>query len=146
LTSFSWTKIRDRIKKLKGTDWLILLLVGVLLLIVAIPSGSSKQEDTKQAEYNSIWEEQEDNGEEYDRSLEEELEEILSSMEGVGKVKVMITFKNDSQSEVEGVLVVAEGGGNAVVCSDILSAVQSLFSLEAHKITIVKMSVSEGAN
>jgi stage III sporulation protein AG len=66
-------------------------------------------------------------------------------MEGVGKVKVMITLKDDGE-RVEGVLVVAEGGGNASVCADILSAVQSLFSLEAHKITIVKMSVSEGAN
>jgi hypothetical protein len=81
-----------------------------------------------------------------DRSIEEELADILSSMEGVGKVKVMITWKDEEGLDVEGVFVVAEGAGNAAVCADILSAVQSLFSIEAHKITIAKMSVSEGAN
>lgn len=140
---FSWTKIQSRIKNLKGTDWLILLLVGVLLLIVAIPTGS-RQENSGQTEYASVREE-ETGGKTESSDLEAELEEILSSMDGVGKVKVMITLKDDGE-RVEGVLVVAEGGGNASVCADILSAVQSLFSLEAHKITIVKMSVSEGAN
>jgi stage III sporulation protein AG len=143
LKFFSWTKIQSRIKNLKGTDWLILLLVGVLLLIVAIPTGS-RQENSGQTEYASVREE-ESGGKTESSDLEAELEEILSSMDGVGKVKVMITLKDDGE-RVEGVLVVAEGGGNASVCADILSAVQSLFSLEAHKITIVKMSVSEGAN
>jgi stage III sporulation protein AG len=143
LKFFSWTKIQSRIKNLKGTDWLILLLVGVLLLIVAIPTGS-RQENSGQTEYASVREE-ETGGKTESSDLEAELEEILSSMDGVGKVKVMITLKDDGE-RVEGVLVVAEGGGNASVCADILSAVQSLFSLEAHKITIVKMSVSEGAN
>jgi stage III sporulation protein AG len=117
-------------------------LVGVLLLIVAIPTGS-RQDGAGQTESASGYGEETEKTE--SSELEAELAEILSAMDGVGKVKVMITLKNDGE-EVEGVLVVAEGGGNASVCTDILSAVQSLFSLEAHKITIVKMSVSEGAN
>jgi stage III sporulation protein AG len=158
----SWRKIHNRIKNLKGTDWLIVLLVGVLLLVVAIPTGSStgggqtsdaseyaqgsgttaKSGGTKTggtANYGT-------EAEAGEWSIEEELADILSSMEGVGKVKVMITWKGEEGSDVEGVFVVAEGAGNAAVCADILSAVQSLFSIEAHKITIAKMSVSEGAN
>ncbi len=44
---------------------------------------------------------------------------------------------------VEGVLVVAQGGGDSVVKQNLLQAVQSLFPLDAHKITIVKMSMQE---
>lgn len=40
---------------------------------------------------------------------------------------------------VEGVLVIAQGGGNSVVKQEILDAVTALFPLEAHKIKIVKM-------
>jgi len=40
---------------------------------------------------------------------------------------------------IEGVLVVAEGGGNSAVASNISEAVEALFGLEAHKIMVVKM-------
>jgi stage III sporulation protein AG len=168
----SWRKIRNRIKNLKGTDWLIVLLVGVLLLVVALPTGSTTGNGTTSDASGSAQgsggttkagsgigtgstansggttnsSATANYGGDGDRSIEDELADILSSMEGVGKVKVMITWKGEEGSDVEGVFVVAEGAGNATVCADILSAVQSLFSIEAHKITIAKMSVSEGAN
>ena len=41
--------------------------------------------------------------------------------------------------KVKGVLVVAQGGGNASVDSNISQAVQALFDVEVHKITIAKM-------
>lgn len=40
---------------------------------------------------------------------------------------------------VEGVLVIAQGGGDSKVKQDILDAVMALFSIDAHKIKIVKM-------
>ena len=40
--------------------------------------------------------------------------------------------------EVEGVVVIADGGDNAVVVRDITEAVQALFGVEAHKIKIMK--------
>lgn len=40
--------------------------------------------------------------------------------------------------EVEGVVVVADGGDNAVVAQNITEAVQALFGVEAHKIKIMK--------
>ncbi len=50
---------------------------------------------------------------------------------------------NEMTPQVEGVLVVAQGGGNSLVKQNILQSVMALFPLEAHKITIVKMSMQE---
>lgn len=48
---------------------------------------------------------------------------------------------------IEGVLVIAEGGGNTKVAANISEAVQALFGLEAHKIKVVKMNyVQEGSD
>lgn len=41
--------------------------------------------------------------------------------------------------QVAGVIVVAEGGGNASVCKNISDVIQALFGIEAHKIKVVKM-------
>ena len=41
---------------------------------------------------------------------------------------------------MEGVLVVAEGGGDAKIVKNISDAVLALFSVEAHKIKVVKMN------
>lgn len=40
--------------------------------------------------------------------------------------------------EIEGVVVVAQGGGNAVVVQNITEAIQALFGVEPHKIKIMK--------
>ena len=40
--------------------------------------------------------------------------------------------------EIEGVVVIADGGGDAVTAQNITEAVQALFGVEAHKIKIMK--------
>ena len=52
-------------------------------------------------------------------------------------------ISNELTPQVEGVLVVAQGGGDSLVKQNILQSVMALFPLEAHKITIVKMSMQE---
>jgi len=47
------------------------------------------------------------------------------------------------EPKVEGVIVIAEGGGNSQVKQNILEAVQALFPVEAHKIKIMKMEGSK---
>ena len=44
--------------------------------------------------------------------------------------------------EIEGVVVIADGGGNAVVKENISSAVQALFDIEPHKIRIMKKQMN----
>ncbi len=44
------------------------------------------------------------------------------------------------EPEIAGVLVIAEGGNNEVVKSDVIAAVQVLFDVPAHKIKVMKMN------
>ena len=89
----------------------------------------------------------------------------------MGQVRVMMTFQESSEKIVEkdenntvyerpqtggempyivqevfarpsGILVIAEGGSNAVTVQNIRQAVQALFGVEAHKIKIMKMRKS----
>lgn len=143
--SFGERKILEKIKHMKKQDWIAVILIGLLLLIVALPSTGAKE---NAGTYQGM---QEEETLSYRKELEKDLCEILSEMTGVGKVNVMITMKEENSTyftanracEVEGVVIVAEGGDNAVVANEILEVVMSLFPVDAHKITIVKMKVSE---
>ena len=126
--------------KEKGSKYIVFILAGLLILVMCIPTGTNTggltQEEASVA-----------SGE-----LEERLAQVLSAMEGVGKVKVMITTEGDTSSvfgtqtegeRVSGVVVVAEGAGNATINARISEAVKALFSIDVHKISIVKMRSQE---
>jgi stage III sporulation protein AG len=124
--------------------WLILGLLGILLLVIALPAGGSEQEEAVQTAENT------DSG--FASEMELHLQETLEAMEGVGHVRVMITWKEETESfsvsknqesQVQGILVVAQGGGDSIVRQNILQSLEALFPVEAHKITIVKMSTQE---
>lgn len=184
------------LKKLNLRDkhtWLVLGLFGALLLVIALPADrptrTAGQPDAGEEKTEGVQEEAEAKGtKDALTQLEQRLEETLSLVDGAGRVRVMITLKdngakvvekdtsrqtgaglsgeggvdvsessvyervdggehpyvsNELAPQVEGVLVVAEGGGNSLVKQNILQSVMSLFPLEAHKITIVKMSIQE---
>lgn len=172
-----WKNLLSKNKKRKPGDFIVIILMGVLFLILSIPTEKKgtyenlEQENQVKEKDNKVEEQ-----EKYLEKAEEQLKEILESIEGVGKVKVMITLKNDGVNiidknqketketkeeetviydrndetfpyvtsrqtpQIEGVLVVAQGGGNAKVNSDISEAIMALFDVEVHKIKIVKMS------
>lgn len=121
-------KTRTFLEHRKKSDYIIMALIGVLLLIIVIPvkpsqaSASQKLYVTKEKE----------------NELEQRLSDILNQMEGVGKADVMITRESNG-SEIEGVLIVTKGADSSVVCQKITDAVMALFGIDAHKIKIVKM-------
>ena len=91
-------------KKMKKDQWLILFLAGVLLLVVAMPTGKSSSKTVKQQ--NAQTEIAQTNGtgsgeSDYEKTLETRLAQILEGMEGVGNVQVMITFQDQGESVVE---------------------------------------------
>ena len=99
------TRIRQiclRLSKLKKTDYIVILLVGVLLLIVVLPVKDDKKicsNSQKKAKAKSVSESTYD--EEYEKLLEKKLEGILERMDGVGEVSVMITLSDDGTRIVD---------------------------------------------
>ena len=108
----------------KKNQWLILLLVGILLVVIAIPTKSETEE--KSVVDSKNWSTSE---------TEQRLENILSQMQGIGEVHVMITYKQEN--EVEGVVVVAEGGEQGVTVQKITEVVRALFDVDSHKIKVI---------
>lgn len=115
-----WNKLLGN----KKNQWLILLLVGILLVVIAIPTKSGTEE--KGVVDSKEWSTSE---------TEQRLENILSQMQGIGEVHAMITYKQDNQ--VEGVVVVAEGGEQGVTVQKITEVVRALFDVDSHKIKVI---------
>ncbi len=183
---------------LKKKDRLIILLLGgILLLIIALPVSDDRNKNNNGE--TSLTERLSDSAagksdvEDYASYLEGKLENALSQVEGVGKVKVMVTLEasaerivgkdvnsesesiqetdsqggsrntmNQSSSQttiyegegsassgtpyvtkeltpvVGGIIVIAQGGGDAVTVQNITEAVQALFEIDTHKIKVMK--------
>lgn len=103
--NLGWLK---KLMEMDKSNWMILGLVGILLLVIAMPvdkkeemtgndSGKKNIEKMKENETEGMRK----NTGDYKQELEEELTEMLENMEGVGKVKVMITLKDGGESVVE---------------------------------------------
>lgn len=158
---------------------LILVLLGLLLAVIAIPADR-KEEDSQEKEETALSGEEDTYDMNYESRMEQRLEELLGSVDGVGKVRVMLTFEgtgekkvekdesitadesrketvyeehgssertpyvtSETNPRVEGILVIAQGGGNSRVKQEILEAAQALFGIDAHKIKIMKMEESK---
>ena len=111
------------------------MLLGILLLVAGLPVSRKKNKTIQTQSTEKT-------------RLESRLEELLSGVEGVGKVEVIImtgdegndnSFSMNGQISVTGVLVSAEGAGSAVVVQDIQQAIMALFQIEANKIRVMKM-------
>ena len=135
--SADWKKasIRSRLLSMGWKEWGILLLLGIILLVAGLPVSEKAGRSTQTQNVEKT-------------GLESRLEELLSSVEGVGKVEVIImtgdegnedSFSMSSQTTVTGVLVSAEGAGSAVTVQNIQQAIMALFQIDAHKIRIMKM-------
>ena len=74
--------------------WLLLLLAGLLLLVIALPVSEPENRKTKEAETDTV------NEEDYASMAEAKLEKILAQRRA-GKVKVMITLSSSSEKIVE---------------------------------------------
>ncbi|MCI8584870.1 MAG: stage III sporulation protein AG [Lachnospiraceae bacterium] len=79
---------------------LILVLFGLLLAVIAIPVEEKKEESGGQ-EAASAKEQTESQSQSYEEQMEAKLQELLGAVEGVGEVKVMLTFEGSSEKEVE---------------------------------------------
>ena len=120
--------------------WLVILLLGLLLMVIAFPISKTETETENQNFSTTTGENMETK-----TDLEMKLEDLLKNVEGVGNVKVMLMTESgqglygSGGNEVTGVLIVAEGADNSVTVRKIQEAVMALFQIDAHKIRIMKM-------
>ena len=90
-------KIKE--KKLKRSDWLILVLAGILILIIALPTDTKGKKQAEEAKENIS---KENNTMEASKDeIEQKLEDILEKIDGAGEVNVMITYQDSGTQVVE---------------------------------------------
>ncbi|MCD8398510.1 MAG: stage III sporulation protein AG [Lachnospiraceae bacterium] len=98
---------RDKWKSIKKDQIVILLLFGLLLVVIAWPSGdgadeaSSVSEQEASAQTPSANLSSEEDAENLTTELETRLSGILSQVQGIGETRVMITLKSDGRKIVE---------------------------------------------
>ncbi len=106
-----WNRDPEWLKK--NEKWLFVLIGGIILLILAFPSGSGSDgipgsgEDKSYPGQNTFSQEPDSAGDSsaaqtdwqrrYEKELERRVEEILKNVEGVGDVEVMITLASSSE-------------------------------------------------
>ncbi|MDO4337504.1 MAG: hypothetical protein Q4C91_05365 [Eubacteriales bacterium] len=124
-------------------QWIVLLLLGLLLTVIAMPTSRKKDEKTAE-----LFESSGEDALAEKTELEAKLEALLGSAEGVGKVQVLLMTGQDTETKgfyasgdtkVTGVLISAEGADDPVTVQNIQQAVMALFQVEAHKIKVMKM-------
>ena len=114
----------DRLRGARHIEWVLLAAVlAALLLVTADAPGADVYEST---------------------SLERRMENVLSCIEGTGRVRVLVHSADaaafaSQDGQAAGVLVVAEGAGNLKVNMELQRAVQALLGVEAEQIEILTM-------
>lgn len=189
----SWLKrIKEHSNISKKSQLLLILLTGLLLVVIAIPTKKTQTVQDEAEMVNAEMTAASTDITEYSEYLERKIAGALEHVSGVGKTEIIITFSSNGQKivekdqqsdsqktaeedsaggtrnsedrssertsvyiqeadgsqtpyiseellpEIQGVVVIAEGGDNAVVVKNITEAIQALFGLEAHKIKIMK--------
>lgn len=192
-------KLKEKIEKNGENKKIENLIVFVIILIVTIiiintiwnsNDNKEKKESEDVSGYKRLAIEDNNTATNESDDLEKKLEQILSKMEGVGKVSVMITYSQgseiipmqnetsksskinetdsdggtrtteqvDSNKEViysngnkvetqtvknpiaQGAIVIAEGASNAMVKTNIVSAVEAITGLATYKVQVFEMN------
>lgn len=161
------------------TVMLILGIIGVVLIIISEFVTEKPKSQEKEQVQSSFFD--------YESDIENRLGDIISQINGAGRVKVMVTLKsgeekkyaynetfqakNDENSsdskteneyvvidgekgdecvllktefpEIQGVIVVCDGGDNSVIKNEITNAVSALLNISTNNISVIKMKISE---
>ena len=111
--------------------------VGAVKVMITISDyGENVAKKDMEEHSNTVTEVQ--NGNISKTSVEQEMKEETICVEDESGTRPYI--EKEILPTIEGVVVVAQGGGNPVVVSNISKAAMALFPIEAHKIIVVKMS------
>ena len=96
----------------------VILAAGIILILLGGFFGKSEGEDAP--------------------SAEEELAEICTMTEGVGRARVVMTY--GEEGEVYAVAVLCDGAENPAVRARIVKLVGSLYGIGANRISVLKIN------
>ena len=134
---------KEYVSKNKKTVLLVFLLIcGVLL----IAFSSSPFETESEGETGETLDE-------YKKRLEDELGAVCSSVRGVGKCRVTVTFERGEERvykgssliesrppKVMGVTVVCKGADSDTVRAEIVGMMSALFDIGSNRIAVLKLN------
>ncbi len=122
-------RLENTLRKVKG--------IGDVEVMITVKSSKEQialKDNTNQQTSNQ---ESDAQGGSRSESNTNKSEETVMSQAGSGESSPYVV--KELEPEVEGVLVIARGGDDAKIISEINSAVQVLFNVPAHKIKVMKM-------
>ncbi|MDF2870251.1 MAG: hypothetical protein K0R05_1826 [Anaerocolumna sp.] len=128
------TDLEERLKNV------LMKVEGIGAVEVMITLKGSKEEIILKDEANTNESVNEADGEGGSRnSTKTEQNDTTIMVEGSDGVARPYILK-EIEPELEGILVIAQGGGSAVIQSEIIEAVQVLFGVPSHKVKVMKMN------
>ena len=126
----------------KSAIIILLLSLGIFMLIFSAAPVSEQKNAEKTEDLN-----------EYKERLEEELAGICSSVKGVGRCRVTVTFERGEERiykgsslieskppKVMGVTVVCKGADSDAVRSEIVGMMSALFDIGTNRIAVLKLN------
>lgn len=127
---------KQKDKKIENLIFLLFILIITLICINYIMKDDGDEDEKEQYAGAVLASSQEI----LDSELEKRIENILSKIDGVGKVSVLLTYDDES---LEGIVIVAEGVNNLDTKVNIISAVEAVTGLGKHKIKVYEMKEFE---
>ncbi|WOO36187.1 hypothetical protein R2R35_20680 [Anaerocolumna sp. AGMB13020] len=128
------TDLEERLKNV------LMKVEGIGAVEVMITLKGSKEEIILKDEANTNESVNEADGEGGSRnSTKTEQNDTTIMVEGSDGVARPYILK-EIEPELEGILIIAQGGGSAVIQSEIIEAVQVLFGVPSHKVKVMKMN------
>ena len=140
-------KLLDKLKILFKEKYrliFVVLVAAVGVALVLFSLGGAKEEETEKSSQSLA---------EYKAELEKELESACSSIRGVGRCEVIVTFSRGAENtykgtnlieskppEVMGVSVICEGADSDEVRAGIVGMMSSLFSIGTNRVSVMKLN------
>ncbi|CCY83641.1 putative stage III sporulation protein AG [Clostridium sp. CAG:149] len=109
--------------------------VGEVDVMIVLKSSEEKVLHVDQTKSRTSTEEEDSAGGKRKAMSEEVSGTSVFSENGSEKVPVI---EKELRPEIEGIVVSAQGGGNAAVRAEISEAMEALFNIPAHKIKVLK--------
>lgn len=111
--------------------------VGNVRVLVTLKNSTQKVvEKDNPNDRKNIYETDSEGGSRNTMELSNKIATVYTVDENGNQVPLVVS---ENAPDIEGVLVVAQGGGNETIKVHIIEAIEALFGIEPHKIKVVKM-------